>query len=48
MVKRIVEAALYGLAIAGGVWLADELRSPYSDVRLWLSERLELVKGGSS
>jgi hypothetical protein len=48
MLKRVLEAGLCGLAVAGGVWLAGELQNPYSDARLWLSERLEHVKGGSS
>jgi hypothetical protein len=48
MVKRVLEAGLCGLAIFAAAWVAEELRSPYSDLRLWLSDRLEHVKGGSS
>lgn len=46
--RRILEMALSGIALAGGLWLVEELRSPYSDLRLRLGAVLDQVKGETS
>jgi hypothetical protein len=48
MLRRALEALLVGGALAAGLWVAGELQSPYSDLRLWLSDQLEQVRGGTS
>jgi hypothetical protein len=43
--RRLLENLLGGVALATGIWLAMELRNPYSDVRLWLDDQLDTMKG---
>lgn len=40
MSKRLLEAFLAGALTIAGVWVAQELAKPYSDLRLWLDEHL--------
>jgi hypothetical protein len=47
VVKRALEALLIGAASVAGMLLVDQLRSPYSDVRLKLDELLDRVKGAT-
>lgn len=36
---------IYGMAIAAGIYLTNELTDPYSDIRLWLATKLEEMEG---
>lgn len=46
MAPRIIETLLVGFALAAGVWLFDELRTPYSNLRLHLDSALDRIREG--
>lgn len=43
--RYLIGALLAGAAVAAGLWLAAELQSPVSAVRLWLASVIDTVKG---
>jgi hypothetical protein len=43
---NIADGLLYGAALAAGIYIAEQLRSPYSDLRLWLDGVLDRVREG--
>lgn len=48
LLRKAIEAFVLGAATWAGIWLAQELRDPYSDVRLRTAElvdRLQEVRG---
>ena len=48
LLHKAIEAFVLGACTWAGIWLAQELRDPYSDVRLQLAElvdRLPNLKG---
>lgn len=45
MARIVIGSAASALAIAAGLWLGEQLRDPYSDLRLWLAGIVDNVKG---
>jgi hypothetical protein len=48
LTSNALEAVVTAAAAAVTFWLAGELRDPYSDLRLKLSEIVDRVKGAST
>lgn len=44
LAKKALEAAVLGAATWAGLWIAQELRDPYSDVRLRASELVDRLQ----
>ena len=47
MSGKLLESFLGAVAAMVGVWVALELRNPYSDLRLGLAEALDHLKGAT-
>lgn len=45
---HVLGALIAAAAMAGALWLAQELQSPVSDVRLWLGEIIDNLRGDTT